>query len=229
MKLSADGVKRLNPDDRPREKLSRLGPAGLGDNELLAIVIGAGTPEASALTLANSVLVASGGLHGLLRVGREDLVGIRGVGQARASQVLAAIELGRRVLAHKPPERTQVLSPRDAADYLLPQYGSRPVEQFGLLLLDTRHRVIRATVLSVGSLDGTSIQPRDVFRHAMLASAAAVVLFHNHPSGDPEPSRDDVGLTLRMAAAGELMGLSVIDHIVLGDGRYYSMKEAGTI
>jgi DNA repair protein RadC len=160
-------------------------------------------------------------------VAREDLVGIRGFGEARAAQVLAAIELGRRVLARKAPERVQLLCPRDAAEYLLPEYGSRPVEQFGVVLLDTKHRVIRALVLSVGSLDSTTIQPRDVFRHAMLASAAAVVLFHNHPSGDPEPSRDDITVTLRMAAAGELMGVNVVDHVVLGDGRYSSMKESG--
>lgn len=229
MKPAADGVKRLNPDDRPREKLRRVGASGLGDNELLAIVIGAGTPEASVLTLANTVLATAGGLHGLLRVGQDDLLGIRGFGQARAAQVLAAIELGRRVLARRPAERVQLLCPRDVAAYLLPEYGSRPVEQFGLVLLDTRHRVIRTMVLSVGSLDSTSVQPRDVFRHAMLASAAALVLFHNHPSGDPEPSRDDVTLTVRMAAAGELMGVTVVDHLVLGDGRYCSLKELGRL
>jgi DNA repair protein RadC len=227
MKLPAEGVKRLPPDDRPREKLGRVGPSGLGDNELLAIVIGAGTPEASALTLANTVLGTAGGLRALLRVGRDELVAIKGVGAARAAQVLAAIELGRRIVAHRPDERVQLLSPRDAAAYLLPEYGSRPVEQFGVVLLDTRHRVIRTRLLSVGSLDATVVQPREVFRQAMLASAAALVLFHNHPSGDPEPSRDDVTLTLRMAAAGELMGVAVIDHVVLGDGRYCSLKESG--
>lgn len=227
MKAAADGVKRLTPDDRPREKLGRMGPSGLGDNELLAIVIGAGTSEASALGLANTMLSSAGGLRGLLRVAREDLLGIHGVGEARAAQVLAAIELGRRVLTQRPAERVRFTCPRDAAEYLLPEYGSRPVEQFGIVLLDTRHRVIRALVLSVGSLDSTTVQPREVFRQAMLASASAVVLFHNHPSGDPEPSHDDVALTVRMATAGELMGVSVIDHVVLGDGRYCSLKESG--
>ena len=227
MKHSEEGVKRLSPDDRPREKLGRVGAPGLGDNELLAIVIGAGTPEASALALANTLLAMAGGLHGLLRVAREDLVNLRGFGEARTAQVLAAVELGRRVVARPPRERVQLLGPRDVAAHLLPEYGSRPVEQFGLVLLDTRHRVIKTMILSVGSLDGTAVQPRDVFRQALLASAAAVVLFHNHPSGDPEPSRDDVTLTLRMAAAGELMGISVVDHVVLGDGKYCSLKETG--
>lgn len=227
MRLRPPGVKALSPGDRPREKLGRVGAPGLGDNELLALVIGAGTPGAGALTLANTVLEQAGGVRGLLRLTREDLVGVRGVGDARAAQVLAAIELGRRVLAQQPAERPQLAGPREAAQYLLPEYGARPVEQFGAVLLDTRHRVIRTAVLSVGSLDSTSVQPRDVFRQAVLASAAAVVLFHNHPSGDPEPSRDDVALTLRMVAAGELMGIRVIDHLVLGDGRYCSLKESG--
>jgi DNA repair protein RadC len=214
-----------NPEDRPREKLGRLGASGLGDNELLAIVIGGGTAGTSALGLANQVLAASDGLHGLLRAGRDDLLGVRGLGPARAAQVMAAIELGRRVLGRRPVERVQIKGPRDAGEYLLPTYGSRPVEQFGVMLLDTRHRVMRTLVLSVGSLDSTAVEARDVFRHALLASAAAVVLFHNHPSGDPEPSRDDVALTLRLAAAGELMGIAVVDHLVLGDGRFYSLKE----
>ncbi len=227
MKSADAGVKRLNPADRPREKLERVGASGLGDNELLAIVIGAGTREAGALALADVVLGTAGGLHGLLRFGHEDLRGIRGLGHARAAQVLAAIELGRRVLTHRPEERVRLAGPSEAAAFLLPQYGSRPVEQFGVVLLDTRHRVLRTMILSVGSLDSTVIQPRDVFRQATLACAAAVVLFHNHPSGDPEPSRDDVALTLRMAAAGELMGIGVLDHLVLGDGRYVSLKETG--
>ena len=220
-------MRALSPDDRPREKLGRVGASGLGDNELLALVIGSGTAEAGALALANRVLSSFDGLHGLLRIAREDLVAVKGVGPARAAQVLAAIELGRRVLSPRPQERVQLTGPREAAGFLLPAHGSRPVEQFGIVLLDTRHRVIRSMVLSVGSLDGTSVQPRDVFRQAMLASAPAVILFHNHPSGDPEPSADDIALTMRLAAAGELMGVAVIDHLVLGDGRYCSLKEMG--
>jgi DNA repair protein RadC len=214
-------------DDRPREKLERVGAAGLGDNELLAIVLGVGTREASGLALANQVLAAADGLRGLLRATHDELVRVRGLGPARAAQVLAAIELGRRSLTRQPSDRVRFCGPREAAGYLLPSFGSQPVEQFGLVLLDTRHRVIRTVVLSVGTLDSTAVQPRDVFKQALGASAAAIVLFHNHPSGDPEPSRDDIALTLRLAAAGELMGVAVVDHIVLGDGRYASLKESG--
>jgi DNA repair protein RadC len=214
-------------DDRPREKLGRIGAPALGDDELLAIVIGGGTAGTSALGLAATVLAAAGGLHGLLRTGRDDLLRVKGFGEARASQVMAAIEIGRRVMATRPRERLQITSPRDAAGYLMPEFSARPVEQFGLLMLDTRHRVIRTAVLTVGSLDGTGVQPREVFRQALMASASAVVMFHNHPSGDPQPSGEDVEVTRRMVAAGQLMGIQVIDHVILGDGRYCSLRESG--
>jgi DNA repair protein RadC len=215
------------PDDRPREKLGRIGAPALGDDELLAIVIGSGTAGSSAVGLAQALLGATGGLHGLLRTSRDDLLRVRGVGEARAAQVLAAIEIGRRVLASRPSERIQITCPRDAAQFLMPEYSARPVEQFGVIMLDTRHRVLRTVVLTVGSLDGTAVQPREVFRQALMGSAAAVVMFHNHPSGDPQPSGEDVELTRRMVAAGQLMGIAVIDHVVLGDGRYCSLKESG--
>ncbi len=207
----------------------RLGPSGLGDNELLAVVLGGGAPGTGALGLSNSVLEAAGGLHGLLRMTPDDLRGVAGVGTARAAQVLAALELGRRSLVRRPPARTQFASPRDVAAFLLPEYGARPVEQFGVVLLDTKHRVLRTIVLSVGGMDSTPVQVRDVFRHAAAAGAAAVVVFHNHPSGDPQPSEDDVRLTRRLVAAGELMGIPVLDHVVLGDGRYWSCKEANAL
>jgi DNA repair protein RadC len=215
------------PEDRPREKIGRLGAAALGDEELLAAVIGSGSAGASAMGLAHGLLAAFGGLHGLLRASRDDLLRMRGLGEARAAQVMAALEIGRRVLAARPAERLQITSPRDAAHFLMPEYSARAVEQFGLLMLDTRHRVLRTTVLTVGTLDCAAAQPREVFRQALLASAAAVVMFHNHPSGDPQPSGEDIELTRRMVAAGELMGVRVVDHVVLGDGRYCSLKESG--
>jgi DNA repair protein RadC len=142
-----------------------------------------------------------------------------------AAQVLAAIELGRRSVVRSEDGRPQMSSPKTVAAYLLPQFGSGSVEQFGVLLLDTKHRVLRASVLSVGTLDASVVHPREVFREATAAGAAAIVLFHNHPSGDPEPSDDDVKLTDRMAAAGVLMGIGVLDHVILGDASYYSFRE----
>ena len=212
--------------DRPREKLERLGAAALGDNELLAIVLGHGRARLSALDLANAVL-SGGGLAGLVRARHDELRRLPGIGAARAAQVLAAIELGRRTLSRTADTRPQLVSPRAAAEFLLPQFGNRPVEQFGVLLLDTKHRVVRASVLSVGTLDASIVHPREVFREAIAAGAAAIVLFHNHPSGDPDPSEDDVRLTERLLAAGVLMGIDVIDHVILADVRYYSFRENG--
>ncbi len=221
-------MKTLAPHDRPREKLLRLGASGLGDNELLAIVLGHGRPRASALDIANAVLAVAGGVHGLVRSRYEELRGIPGIGAARGARILAAVELGRRTLTRTAAERVQIVSPRSAAEFLLPQYGNRAVEQFGVVLLDTRHRVLRTLVLSIGTLDASIVHPREVFGAAAAAGAAALVLFHNHPSGDPKPSPDDVALTRRLAAAGTLMGIEVIDHVILADVRYFSFKEEGT-
>jgi DNA repair protein RadC len=217
-------MKTVAAHDRPREKLERLGPSALGDNELLAIVLGHGRAHASALDLANAML-ASGGLRALMRSGHGELRRLPGIGIARAAQVLAAIELGRRSVMRVVEDRPQLRTPKSAAEYLLPQFGGRPVEQFGVLSLDTKHRVLRASILSIGTLDASIVHPREVFREAMTAGAAALVLFHNHPSGDPEPSEDDVRLTERLVAAGVLMGIDVLDHVVLADAKYYSFRE----
>jgi DNA repair protein RadC len=222
-------MKELSPDDRPREKLLRHGAPALGDNELVALVLGSGCRGTGALALANELLTTRGGLHGLMRSTCDDLVRIAGVGRAKAAQIVAALELGRRTLTHAPSARIQLRTPHEAAAYLMPAFGSRPVEQFGVVLLDTKHRVLRTSVLAIGTLNSTVVQPRDVFREAALGGAAAIVVFHNHPSGDPSPSPDDVELTRRLAAAGTLMGVDIVDHIILGDVRYCSFKEMGKL
>jgi DNA repair protein RadC len=220
-------MKAVAPHDRPREKLERIGAAGLGDNELLALVLGSGSRGRDVLELANRLLEKAGGLHTLTRAGIGDLRSVPGIGSARAAQVLAAVELGRRTLVRDRADRPQLGTPRQLAGYLLPQYGGRAVEQFGLVLLDTKHRLIRITMISVGSLDATVVHPREVFREATSARASAIVLFHNHPSGDPTPSTDDLVLTTRMVNAGDIMGIDVLDHLILADQCYYSFIEAG--
>jgi DNA repair protein RadC len=222
-------MKELSPDDRPREKLLRHGAAALGDNELLALVLGSGCHRADALVVANGLLHDRGGLHALARSSCSDLARRDGIGSAKAARIVAALELGRRTLTHAPGARIQFRSPRDAAGYLLPAFGARAAEQFGVVLLDGQHRVLRASVIAVGTLNSTVVEPRDVFREALLGGASAIVAFHNHPSGDPTPSSDDVDLTRRLAAAGSLMGIALIDHIILGDVRYCSLKEMGTL
>jgi DNA repair protein RadC len=222
-------MKDVPPHDRPREKLERLGPDGLGDNELLALVLGSGSRDADALALANRVIECAGGLHAIPRASALDLRRVAGVGPARAAQVLAAVELGRRTLVRGVAERPQLILPRQVAAYLLPQYGAARVEQFGILMLDTKHRLIRIKIVSIGSLDTTVVHPREVFREAAAASAACIILFHNHPSGDPTPSSDDLVLTTRMVNAGDIMGIDVVDHVILGDQRYFSVLEAGRL
>jgi len=143
--------------------------------------------------------------------------------------VLAAIELGRRALTRAPAARMQLLRPGDAAAYLLPVFGSRVAEQFGVVLLDTKHRVMRTVIVATGGLNATMVEPREVYREAVLGAAAAIVVFHNHPSGDPTPSPDDFALTRRLTAAGFLMGIDLVDHIILGDARYFSFKEVGRL
>src|SRR5687768_5729742 len=222
-------MKDVAPHDRPREKLERLGASALGDNELLALVIGSGARGRSSLELANRLLQQVDGLHGLTRTGPGDLRHVGGVGRARAAQVLAAVELGRRTLLREQSARPRLSTPRQLAALLLPQFGSAAVEQFGIVMLDTKHRLIRIRIVSIGSLDFTVVHPREVFREAASASAAAIVLFHNHPSGDPTPSRDDLALTKRMVNAGDVMGIDVLDHLILAEQRYYSLVESGKL
>ena len=219
----------LAPQDRPREKLAAQGKAALGDNELLAVLLGHGAHGVTALDLANQLLADLGGLRGLARVSPVELSRRRGVGPATASRLVAAIELGRRSVVRAGPARQQIAAAVDAARYLLPRFGTAEVEQGGVLLLDARHRVLHARVLTRGTADATPMHPRDVFREAALAGAAALVLFHNHPSGDPLPSTEDLQLTKRMIEAGELMGITVVDHVILGDTSYCSLRDLGKL
>ena len=218
-------MKDVAPHDRPREKLERLGAAGLGDNELLALVIGSGSRDTDALGLANRLLARAGGLHGLPKIGLADLCDTAGVGPARAAQIQAAVELGRRTLTRAAADRLTLTTPHDMATFLLPQYGTAPVERFGVVLLDTKKQLLRVRLISIGSLDQTIVHPREVFREAVSAGASALVLFHNHPSGDPTPSPHDLELTLQLMAAGDLMGIAVVDHLILAEQRYFSLAE----
>jgi len=220
-------VKALAPNDRPREKLLRCGVETLGDNELVALVLGTGVRARSVLTVAQDVLACSGGVRGLARARAEDLSRVSGVGGPRAARLLAAVELGRRTVRSEVGERPRLLSSRELADYLMPIYAAHREERVGIVMLDAKRRVIRTEVLSVGSLHSSIAHPREVFRAAALASASSIAIFHNHPSGDPHPSPDDVALTHTLVAAGEVMGIPVVDHVILGDGCWFSFLEAG--
>lgn len=224
---SASRVVTTDDDHRPREKLARLGAAALADQELIAVVLAQGGPQRAATDLAADVLAGAGGLHGLARAQTDDLRVLRGVGPAKAAQLLAAIELGRRTLQRPRVPGFSFDSPRAAAEYLLPRFGARAVEQVGVVLLDRRHRLLKVVSLTVGTTDGSPIHPRDVFRAAITGGASSVIVFHNHPSGDPSPSADDVQVTRQLVRAGDIVGIDVLDHVILADSRYYSFKEAG--
>jgi DNA repair protein RadC len=220
-------VRDLPAEDRPRERLARHGVGALSNRELLTLLLGSGSPQASALDVAEQLLGA--GLRGLAERSLPDLERQRGVGRAKATRLLAALELGARLASEGRLAAACFRTPQDAARYLLPRYGVRPVETFGLLALDVRHRLRREAVISVGCLTSSLVHPREVFQEAVVSRAAAIILFHNHPSGDPEPSAEDISLTRRLASAGTLMGIEVLDHVVLGAGRVVSLKDRGVL
>jgi DNA repair protein RadC len=224
---SGRSLRELPREERPRERMARLGPGSLSSRELIAAVIGTGAPGASALEVAEALV--GPGLRALAARSLAELETVRGLGRAKAVRLLAALELGARLASDRGEASPSLQSPAEAARYLLPRYSTRPVETFGLLALDTRHRLRREAVVSVGSLSASLVHPREVFQEAVVSRAAALVLFHNHPSGDPEPSAEDLALTRRLAAAGALMGIEVLDHLVLGAGRYVSLKDRGLL
>jgi DNA repair protein RadC len=225
--VPARGLLDLPEEERPRERLARLGAGALGTRELLAVLVGTGARGTSALDLADELL--SDGLRALAGRSLPDLERTRGLGRAKAGRLLAALELGARLATDGGGEAPTLASPEAAARHLLPRYATRPVETFGILALDVRHRLRREVVVSVGCLTASLVHPREVFQEAVLSRAASLVLFHNHPSGDPEPSAEDLALTRRLAAAGTLMGIEVLDHLVLGAGRFVSLKERGVL
>jgi DNA repair protein RadC len=220
-------LRDLPAEERPRERLVRHGAGALSSRELVAILLGAGTTRGSALQVAEGLL--AGGLHGLAGQSLGELVARHGVGRARAARLLAAFELGARTVSERSPDLPSFRTPAESARYLLPRYATRPVETFGLLALDARHRLKREAVVSTGSLTASLVHPREVFQEAVATRAAGLILFHNHPSGDPEPSDEDLRLTHRLVAAGQLMGIEVLDHLVLGAGRFVSLKERGAV
>lgn len=218
------GVSRTTASAAARERLERHGAATLTDEELLAVLVGGRNPHAVA-----ALLEACGTARQLAQESTGDLARIDGITPAGAAAVVAGIELGRRTLAPPDAEQVRLGSAREAAKLLLPTYGAGPVEQFGIVSLSAKHRVLRTDTLSTGTLTSSPAHPREVFRTAAMRRAAAIILFHNHPSGDPTPSEDDIALTARLQEAGSVMGIEVVDHIILADGRYWSFKESGRL
>lgn len=224
-------VRDLPADERPREKLALYGAASLSNAELLAILLRTGTREESVLRVAERVLACYKdlGLAAMVHVSAAELSAIHGVGPSKAAAILAAVELGRR-LSRKAAEKVEIIhGPEDVAHFAMPHFRHEQREHFAVLLLNTKNHILAMPDVSVGSLTASIVHPREVFQAAVRYAAAAMILLHNHPSGDPSPSREDISVTQRLVKAGKIMDIPVLDHIILGDGRFVSLKEKGLL
>lgn len=221
-------IKQLPPELRPRERLLAGGPSVLSDAELLGLLFGIGSQEKTAVELAGEVISGAGGLHNLFDASVHELKQVKGIGEAKACILLAALELARRLSVARNPGRPMVSSPADVDGLLRGRIANLDREHFVVVLLNTKNEVIEAPTVSVGTLSSSLVHPREVFKPAIRASAASVVLAHNHPSGRVEPSREDREVTRRMVEAGGIIGIEVLDHVIVGEG-YFSMKEHGML
>lgn len=222
-------IKSLPEELRPRERMQKAGPGALSAAELLAITLGSGSMEESALDLAHRLLQSSRGLRFLAEASFEELCGVKGIGPAKAAQVQAAVELGKRLACMEQGLRPTVRSPQDVCSFVMEEMCYLDREHFRVVILNTKNQVLAVETISVGSLNSSLVHPREVFKPAVLKSAAAVILLHNHPSGDATPSSEDLEITRRLAEAGKLIGIEVLDHIIIGDHVFTSLKERAVI
>jgi len=218
-------VRDLPIGERPRERLLKLGSEALSAQEILAVILGRGTKGESVMVTSQKLLSRFGNLKGVANASVEELIQTSGIGPAKATQIKAALELGRRLEADAGEKPRPILrSPEDVAAEVRSQLKGKKKEHFLVLCLDTRNRLINSRLVSMGSLDTSIVHPREVFKEAVSSCAASVIFAHNHPSGDPEPSKEDIELTKRLARAGEIVGIDVLDHIVVCDEGFISLK-----
>jgi len=229
-------IKELPDLDRPREKLMAMGPEALSESELMALILGSGTQEMTAIDLARNILEHfRNSLFQLSRASLEDLCNIHGVGPAKASGLLAVFSLARRLASEEAMEQFTIHRPESAAPYLIQLLAGKSQEEFHILLLDTKNRLMRSSQISIGLLDRSHVHPREVFREALRYGTAKIILAHNHPSGDPSPSPQDIECTKNLIEAGEILGVKVVDHLIIGhklagDSRQYvSLRQLGLV
>jgi DNA repair protein RadC len=222
-------VSELSPAERPRERLLEKGPEALSDAELLAVLLRTGISGTDVLAMAQHWLDEAGGLESLARADPREILRRKGVGLAKGAVVAAALELGRRLARRRLVGQQLLDRPEAAADYLTRQYGHERVEVFGTLTLDVRHRLLRIHELHRGARAHADIEPAEVFHSAIVDNAHAVIVWHTHPSGDPTPSGDDEALTRRLADAGRLLGIAVLDHLVVASGGFTSLRQRGVL
>lgn len=214
-------------EERPRERFLQDGPQSLSNQELLALLLRTGSKEESVLQLSNRLIKAFEGLRLLKEASVEEMTEIKGIGEAKAIQILAAVELGRRIHKLNDQDRYVIRSPEDGANYCMEEMRFLSQEHFVCLYLNTKNQVLHKRTVFIGSLNASIVHPREVFKEAFRRSAASIICLHNHPSGDPSPSREDIDVTKRLVECGKIMGIEVLDHIIIGEHKYVSLKEKG--
>lgn len=217
----------LAESERPRERLARLGPQALSTAELMGILLRVGVSGENAVQVGQRLLNTFGGISGLHRADFDEVCNQRGIGQAKAAQIKAALELGHRLSIESPEDRKAIHSPQDAADLVKYEMSVLEQEELWVMLLDTRNRVLRIDTIYRGSLNSSQVRVGELYKNAIRRAAAAIIVVHNHPSGDPTPSPDDVAVTRAIVQAGKLLDIEVLDHLIIGSGQYVSLKERG--
>jgi DNA repair protein RadC len=220
-------IRELPVAERPRERLAQRGPGGLTAAELVAILWGSGTRGRSAVDLATTALAAHDGLTGLARASELELSAMSGIGPVKAGQLVAAFELGRRLMADWPSGRWSIRGPSDVADRLILQMGRLEREELRVVILDTKNHVLRVQTVYQGNVSSSLVRVGELYRDAVRLNAAGVILVHNHPSGDPTPSPDDLHLTAEALAAGRLLDIALLDHLVIGHDAFVSLRDRG--
>ena len=220
-------IRDVHLADRPRERLARQGASSLSNQELIAILLGTGTRNESVLVLANRVLSSFDKIQDLKDATIEEYTKVKGVGQAKATLLLAATELGKRLYQQHSEDRFIIRSPEDAAAFLMTDMTSLNQEHFVVLFMNVKNEVLHKQTIFIGSLNSAIVHPREIFREAVKRSAASIICAHNHPSGNPSPSPEDIEVTKRLTDAGALMGIEVLDHVIIGDHQFISLKEKG--
>lgn len=221
--------KDIPKTERPREKILKNGARSLSNLELLALLLRTGTKEESVMLLAQRLLYTFDDLSFLKEATLEELQTVKGIGKGKAAELKAALELGRRLYTYKAEDKYTIRSPEDVADFVMEEMRFLKQEHFVVLALNTKNQILHKQTLFIGSLNSSIVHPREVFKEALRRSAASIICLHNHPSGDPSPSREDIDVTKRLAECGRLLGMEVLDHVIIGDETFISLKEKGHI
>ncbi len=225
-------IKEWPEDERPRERLLKFGSSELSTAQLLAIILKTGGKNKSALALAREILIRFNSLRDIEDASTAEFSDVKGIGSAKIAQLKAAFELGRRLLRNGKKNSSQnpcFKNSQQVYDYYMSKFFGLKKEKFFCMLIDTKNRVFKETLISEGTLTSSLVHPREVFRYAIKEAAASVLFVHNHPSGDPTPSKNDMDITKRLVQTGRVVGINVLDHIIIGDGKYVSLLEKGYI